>query len=188
MPAVADLADLLGYVLSNPYLFISSSTVMTTGLILAAASVGTVALATGRCRGLLHSAAPSLALLLAYFGLGSLLLSIQIFVRFHADIPVPVEIQLKSGLGHFAEALLGIALLSGYLRSRPGRDWVAGNIVALTYWLGHVVVLTPPWFEFQGQRDIILGAAIVILGTGLLVTAVVAARIAPPQAARRGGP
>src|SRR2546430_13217631 len=33
VPTPSDLAGLLAYVLSNPYLFISSSTVMTTGLV-----------------------------------------------------------------------------------------------------------------------------------------------------------
>lgn len=171
LPAVTDLAGLAGYVLTNPYLFISSSTVMTTGLILMAAMVGSVAMVTGRGRSFLQQAGPSLAVLLAYFGIGSLALSLQIFVRFHGDIPVPVEIQLKSGIAHFAEALLGLALLAGYLRGRTRREWLTAHFVALSYWLAHVVVLTPPWFEFQGQRELILGAALVGLGTMIVINA-----------------
>lgn len=169
LPAVTDLAGLAGYVLSNPYLFISSSTVMTTGLILAAALVGGLAFLTGRGRSVLHQAGPSLAVLLAYFGVGSLALSLQIYLRFNGDIPGPVGIQLQSGLAHFAEALLGLALLAAYLRGRTRREWLTAHFVALSYWLAHVVVLTPPWFEFQGQRELILGAALVGLGVMIAI-------------------
>src|SRR2546427_9351566 len=39
VPTATDLAGLLGYVLGNPFLFISSSTVMTTGLVLGAVAM-----------------------------------------------------------------------------------------------------------------------------------------------------
>src|SRR5690242_2764319 len=40
IPTANDLAGLLAYVLGNPYLFISSSTVMTTGLLIGAVGLG----------------------------------------------------------------------------------------------------------------------------------------------------
>src|SRR5438445_75409 len=130
LPSVIDLQSLLEYVLTNPYLFVSSSTVMTSGLVLATGTLGVVATASrfvpvigvdivGGARRLLSWLAPKLALTLGYFGLGSMALSTEILVRFHAAIPVETEIQFRSGLRHVAVAALGIAILSPFLRRGP---------------------------------------------------------------------
>src|SRR2546427_7505800 len=100
VPTATDLAALLGYVLGNPFLFISSSTVMTTGLVLGAVAMSLVP----RGAPALRIAAPPLAMVLAYFGLGSMVLATEILVRFHGAIPDATETQFASGIGHLVEA------------------------------------------------------------------------------------
>jgi len=79
VPTANDLAGLLAYVLGNPFLFISSSTVMTTGLVLGAVAVSMVP----RSAPVMRVVAPPLAMLLVYFGVGSMILATEILVRFH---------------------------------------------------------------------------------------------------------
>ena len=167
VPTANDLAGLLGYVLGNPYLFISSSTVMTTGLVLGAVAVSMVP----RSAPLMRIVAPPLAMLLVYFGAGSMVLATEIFVRFHDSIPDATETQLVSGVGHFLEAAAGIAVLTPHLRARSRLTWIVANAVAVGYWAAHVVVLTPPWFAFQGQLEVIRAAALGALAAGALVSA-----------------
>ena len=176
VPTASDLAGLVGYVLGNPYLFISSSTVMTTGLVLGAVAVSMVP----RGAPVMRIVAPPLAMLLLYFGLGSLVLSTEILVRFHDTIPDPTETQFASGIGHLLEAAAGIAVLSPHLRSRSRRTWIVGNALAVAYWSAQVVVLTPPWFAFQGQLEVIRAVALGTLAAGALVSAVLW-RAAPPR-------
>jgi hypothetical protein len=166
-PSPHDLAGLLGYVLGNPYLFISSSTVMTTGLVLGTAAMSIVP----RSAPALHLVAPPLAAVLAYFGVGSIVLATEILVRFHAVIPDAAETQFTSGLGHLVAAAIGIAILFPHLRRRPRRVWIAANAIAVGYWTAHVIVLTPPWFAFQGQLDVVRAAALGGLVVGGLVSA-----------------
>src|SRR5207247_10502963 len=104
VPTANDLAGLLAYVLGNPYLFISSSTVMTTGLVLGAVAVSMVP----RSAPIMRVVAPPLAMLLVYFGVGSLVLASEILVRFHDTIPDATETQFASGLGHRLEASAGL--------------------------------------------------------------------------------
>src|SRR5256885_15130187 len=129
VPTANDLAGLLAYVLGNPYLFISSSTVMTTGLVLGAVAVSMVP----RSAPVMRVVAPPLAMLLVYFGVGSLILATEILVRFHASIPDATETQFASGVGHFLEAAAGLAVLSPPPRARsrvaPGvADAAAGPL------------------------------------------------------------
>jgi hypothetical protein len=49
--------------------------------------------------------------------------------------------------------------------------WIVANIVAVGYWAAHVLVLTPPWFAFQGQLEVIRAAALGALAAGALVSA-----------------
>ena len=176
VPTASDLAGLVAYVLGNPYLFISSSTVMTTGLVLGAVAVSMVP----RSAPVMRVVAPPLAMVLLYFGLGSLVLSTEILVRFHDTIPDPTETQFASGIGHLLEAAAGIAILTPHLRSRSRRTWIVGNAVAVAYWSGQVMVLTPPWFAFQGQLEVVRAAALGALAAGALVSAVLW-RAAPPR-------
>jgi len=81
VPTANDLASLVAYVLGNPYLFISSSTVMTTGLVLGAVAVSMVP----RTGPVMRTVAPPLAMVLLYFGVGSLVLATEILVRFRRD-------------------------------------------------------------------------------------------------------
>src|SRR5207249_10049576 len=94
VPTANDLASLVAYVLGNPYLFISSSTVMTTGLVLAAVAVSTVP----RTAPVMRTVAPPLAMLLLYFGVGSLVLATEILVRFHDTIPDATDAQCAPGV------------------------------------------------------------------------------------------
>ena len=87
VPTATDLAGLIGYVLGNPFLFISSSTVMTTGLVLGAVVTSFVP----RGAPALRLAAPTVAMVLAYFGFGTIVLATEILVRFHATIPAATE-------------------------------------------------------------------------------------------------
>src|SRR6266571_3200053 len=167
VPTANDLAGLLAYVLGNPYLFISSSTVMTTGLVLGAVAVSMVP----RSAPVMRVVGPPLAMLLVYFGLGSIVLATEILVCFHATIPDATETQFASGLGHLLEAAAGIAALSPHLRARSRLTWVVANALAVAYWAAHVIVLTPPWFAFQGQLEVIRAAALGALAAGLLVSA-----------------
>jgi hypothetical protein len=166
VPTANDLAGLVAYVLGNPFLFISSSTVMTTGLILGAVAVSMVP----RTQPVMRVVAPPLAMLLVYFGVGSMILATEILVRFHDAIPDATETQFTSGIGHLLEAAAGIALLVPQLRRRSRRTWIVANAVAVIYWAAQVVVVTPPWFAFQGQLEIIRAAALGALGAGALVS------------------
>lgn len=167
VPTANDLAGLLAYVLGNPYLFISSSTVMTTGLVLGAVSVSMVP----RSARAMRLIAPPLAMVLVYFGVGSMVLATEILARFHDSIPDATETQFASGIGHFLEAAAGIALLTPHLRLRSRRTWVVANAVAVTYWAAQVIVITPPWFAFQGQLEVIRAGALGALAAGALVSA-----------------
>jgi hypothetical protein len=166
VPTANDLAGLVAYVLGNPYLFISSSTVMTTGLVLGAVAVSMVP----RSAPVMRVVAPPLAMLLVYFGAGSIVLASEIFVRFHDSIPDATETQFVSGIGHLLEAAAGIAVLSPHLRACARRTWIVANAAAVCYWAAHVIVLTPPWFAFQGQLEVIRAAALAALAAGALVS------------------
>lgn len=181
VPSFPDVASLFAYVVDNPYLFISSSTVMTTGLLVAAMTLGLVASASrfvpvvgtgilSRLARALRWCAPKLALMLAYFGIGSFVLATEILLRFHRYIPLETEIQFRSGLGHLVVAVVGIVALSPFLREVRPREWIVANFWALGYWAVHVLLLTPPWFAFQGQLDLVLGVAKAWLGIGFAVT------------------
>jgi hypothetical protein len=167
VPTANDLAGLVGYVLGNPFLFVSSSTVMTTGLVLGAVAVSMVP----RSAPVMRVVGPPLAMLLVYFGAGSMVLASEIFVRFHDSIPEATETQLASGIGHLLEAAAGIAVLTPHLRARSRLTWIVANAVAVGYWAAHVIVLTPPWFAFQGQLEVIRAAALGALAAGALVSA-----------------
>lgn len=156
IPSIWDIGGLVGYLLGNPLLFISSTTVMTTGLIIGAVAVT----ALPQRSAILGRVAPTLAIILAYFGIGSFALATEILLRFHDAIPVETEIQFVSGVGHLLEALAGIALLAPYLRRRGARVWLSAHNAALAYWTFQCAVLTPPWFAFQGQRELITTVAL----------------------------
>jgi hypothetical protein len=177
LPSLWDIGGLVSYVIDHPHLFISSSTVITTCLVLATMTVGAVgtfarviptpfAGARQWIEALLRWLAPKLALVLVYFGLGSMTLATQIILRFHHVIPVETELQFRSGLGHLAVAAIGIAILVPLLRGRAPREWTVANFWALAYWTFHVLVLTPPWFFFQGQGELVLTVARSALAAG----------------------
>ena len=179
LPSVTDLQSLLFYVMNDPYLFVSSSTVMTTGLVVVAMTLGVAATTSrlvpwvdpfGAARRVLRWLAPKLALVLAYFGFGSMALATEILIRFHASIPYETETQFRSGVGHLAVAAAGILVLVPLLRGVTRREWISANIYALAYWALQIAILTPPWFAFQGQLELVLGVTKALLGIALAVT------------------
>ena len=139
LPSIDDIGGLLAYLFGNPHLFISSTTAMTTGLLLGAALVSVLPCRTQ----MLRRAAPTLAVILSYFGLGSIVLSTEILIRFHDTIPHETEIQFVSVLGHLVEATIGIALLVPYLRGRTRAEWLWAHTLVLAYWTFQIAVLTP---------------------------------------------
>jgi hypothetical protein len=159
LPTIGDIGGLIAYVFGNPYLFISSTTVMTSGLLVGAVIVSVLPQRTL----LLRRGAPTLVLILGYFGLGSILLSSEILLRFHAAIPDETETQFVSGVGHLVEAAFGIALLTPFARRHTMTDWLWAHTLAIAYWTFQVAVLTPPWFAFQGQREAVLVVVVVML-------------------------
>ena len=184
LPGVTDLAGMVSYVFGNPYLFISSSTVMTTAVVLAIGAAALASLRWARPRAVIARSAPTLTCLLAYFGVGSFALSLEIMARFHDAIPFETETQFVSGIGHLAIALVGIAILVPFVRRAAG-DWLLANAVALLYWAVQVLVLDPPWFQFQGQGALIRAAALGAIAAATLLTTLAAAlrRATHPRAA-----
>lgn len=185
-PGFGDVVSMVTYVLGDPYLFIGSTTVMTTALV-----IGTVVLAATAAvpfarptpisrasDALLAWLAPKLALTLAYFGIGSLALATEILLRFHWANPIGTEIQFRSGLGHVGVAAIGIVLLWSRLRGHDRRAWIEAHFWALAYLTVQVLVFTPPWFDFQYQRDLVLGvtrgALVAALAVNLYLWVVVA--------------
>ncbi|MGH2379244.1 MAG: hypothetical protein ACRDGT_12310 [Candidatus Limnocylindria bacterium] len=188
-PGFGDVLSLLGYILTHPHLFIGSTTVMTTGLVVgvgltaAFAAVGAPA-TPGVARGadrLLDWLAPKLTLVLAWFGIGSMLLATEILIRFHDVFPDGTEMQFRSGLGHLIVAVAGIGLLRSRLAGRTRRQWVEAHFWALTYLSLHVVLLTPPWFDFMFQGELIRLVANVLLATALAFNVYLWRRL-PPEA------
>ena len=159
IPTMRDIGDLLAFILGNPYLFLSSTTWMTSALVVGAAVVSVLP----QRAPVLVRVAPTLAVILVYFGAGSFALSSEILVRFHAAIAYETEVQFVSGIAHLLEAAVGVALLSRYLRHRTSAEWLWAHSAALAYWTFQIVVLTPPWFSFQGQRDLVTTAALAML-------------------------
>jgi hypothetical protein len=174
-PTIGDIGGLLAYVLGNPHLFISSTTVMTSGLLLGAVLVSVLPHRAHTLR----RVAPTLAVILVYFGLGSIVLSSEILIRFHYAIPNETEIQFVSGIGHLFEAAIGIALLVPYLRGHTKAEWLWAHTLALAYWTFQVAVLTPPWFAFQGQREAVLRVVLTMLAVAATVNVLLWRRAAP---------
>ena len=169
LPGVTDLAGLVTYVLGNPYLFISSSTVMTTAVVLLIGALALAALRWDAPRRLIVRSAPTLTCVFAYFGAGSFALSVEILARFHDAIPHETETQFVSGIGHLVVAAAGVAVLVPFARRRSA-DWLLANAIALLYWTIQVLALDPPWFHFQGQGPLIRTAALGAIAGAALVT------------------
>lgn len=167
LPSVNDLLDLVAYAIANPVAFVTRGTVMTTSLLIAAVVVSVLP----RRSTLLHRTAPSLALVLFYFGLGSILLAVEIILRFHGAFPHETEVQLVSGITHLALAVVGVAVLWPHLRDHPRIEWLWAHTIALAYWAFHVTVLTPEWFTFKGQRDIARVGALLMLSVAAAINA-----------------
>ena len=175
IPSFTDIGGLFAYLWGNPYLFISSSTAMTSGLLIGAVLISVMPRRTP----FLYAVAPTLAVILAYFGFGSFTLSLEILLRFHSSIPIETEIQFVSGIGHLLEAVVGLAVLFPHVRRHSASEWLWAHTVALCYWTFHVVVLTPPWFSFQGQRAIVTMSALLLLALAAAVNAVGWTRVRP---------
>ena len=171
VPGFGDLAGLVTFVFRDPHLFVSSSTVMTTGIIAALALLSLPRLRIAPVHRLLVRSAAALALVFAYFGLGSLALSLEILVRFHDAIPSETETQFASGLGHLAIGAGG-ALIAWRLAASARPRWLLANAIALLYWALQIVILDPPWFSFQGQAGLMRTAAFAAIAALAFVTTI----------------
>jgi hypothetical protein len=185
LPGFGDLAGLLLFLVHDPYLFISSSTVMTATLVGGLAVLTLVSWRVPALRRALSRSGASLALVFAYFGLGSLALSTEILIRFHDAIPLETETQFISGLGHLAVGATGAFIAWRLAAGRQAR-WLLANAVALLYWALQLVILDPPWFAFQGQEGLVRTAAFALIATLAFGTAALAwltqGRREPPSA------
>jgi hypothetical protein len=132
---------------------------------------------------MLVRSAPTLTLVFSYFGIGSLVLSLQILLRFHGAIPLETETQLVSGIGHLAVGAAG-ALLAGRLVGRRRPDWLLANAIALLYWALQIGLLDPPWFKFQGQGELVRTVAYASIALLTLGTAVAGLLLAPSSVSR----
>ncbi|HET8568905.1 MAG TPA: hypothetical protein VFM93_07965 [Candidatus Limnocylindria bacterium] len=182
IPGFADVADALAYIVANPYLFVSSSTVMTSGLIALTLLLRVAALRSARAARLQAVIATPMVLVLAYFGIGSMALASFLYVRLHSSIPLETEIQMVSGIGHFAVAVAGVALLAG--PALRARGWLVANLVAAAYWILQIAVVRPPWLEFQAHGPITRTIAFAALGASALLTCVALRRSAAQRGAR----
>ena len=197
VPSLREVEGLIDYLVANPALFIHSSTVITSTLVLSVFVVRLVAFVSrGRLRerlgALLAIVSPALALLLLYFGIGAMALSTEILLRFHDTIPLTTEVQFRSGIGHLLIGLLGVGALFPWLRRRTTRMWLLSNLAAIAYWAFQVVVLTPPWFSFQGQRRLVLVVVDALLAVSATATLFALVRLArrahlPPDPLRAAG-
>src|SRR5438046_9128161 len=125
---------------------------MTSGLLLGAVVVSVLPQRTH----MLRRGAPTLVLILGYFGLGSIALSSEILLRFHGTIPDETETQFVSGLGHLAEAAVGIAVLSPVARRHTKTQWLWAHTLAIGYWACQAAVLTPPGVAVEGQPQAVV--------------------------------
>lgn len=180
VPGFDDLAGLIGFVLRDPYLFISSSTVMTTAVVAALVVLSLIASRNDAVRRVLVRSAAPLVLVFGYFGIGSLALSLEILVRFHSVIPFETETQFISGLGHLLVGSAGMLVALRLARQSSPR-WLLANAIALLYWALQVAVLDPPWLSFQGQGALMRTAAFAAIAALTLATTL-AARLRPQPA------
>ncbi|HEU5286887.1 MAG TPA: hypothetical protein VFV20_00650, partial [Candidatus Limnocylindria bacterium] len=95
------------------------------------------------------------------------------------------EVQFVSGIGHLAEAAIGLAVLVPNLRRHSRVEWLWAHTIALAYWAFQIAVLTPPWFSFQGQREVVTGAALAFVSLGAAVNAALWVRAASAAPGRR---
>ena len=180
-PTLEDLRDVLGQAMRDPLDFLTRGTVVTGALVLVV-----IYLTLFRRRSeLLHRAAPTFAVILVYLAIGALALGIENLVRFHDIAPHSSEVQFVSGFTHSVITVAGIALLFQHLRRRTRSEWLRAHVLAVAYWTVFIVVFTPEWFEFQGQREVtrvvaLLGLAISAAVTGAMYIRPVARRSPAP--------
>jgi hypothetical protein len=142
VPGFGDLAGLVTFVFRDPHLFVSSSTVMTTGIIAVLALLSLPPLRVAPVHRLLVRSAAPLALVFAYFGLGSLALSLD-----------PRSIPRRHP-------------------ERDRDSVLLADAIALLYWALQIVILDPPWFSFQGQAQLMRTAAFAAIVGVAFATAV----------------
>ena len=171
VPGFGDIAGLVGLLLRDPHLFISSSTVMTTGLVAGLALLWLASWRVETVRRALSRSGATLALIFAYFGIGSIALSTEILIRFHDVIPLETETQFVSGLGHLAVGAAGV-LIACRLTVGGRPRWLLANAIALLYWALQLIILDPPWFSFQGQGALMRTAALAVIALLALATAI----------------
>jgi len=155
-PSLSDWGGMFVYVLGNPDLFIRQSTVMTGAIGLLAATL-TYSWRPRFLTRFLEAVTPTLIVILVIFSLGSLALSIEIWLRFHDSLPYECGVQLVSGAGHFVLGTVLIRALWPWVGRVSRRSWIKARLAGGVYWSLQVSLIEPEWFSFQGQRALILG-------------------------------
>ena len=94
----------------------------------------------------------------------------------HADYPerpVTIIVSLAAGSGMdvlvrlYADKLAQSLGKPVIVENRPGASlMLAANAVAVGYWTAQVWVLTPPWFAFAGQLELMRASAFGALAVG----------------------
>ncbi|HEY6957849.1 MAG TPA: hypothetical protein VI814_03410 [Candidatus Limnocylindria bacterium] len=168
-PTLEDLRAVLGQAMRDPLDFLTRGTVVTGALVILVLYLTLFR----RRSALLHRAAPTLAVILVYLAVGAVTLGVQNLVRFHGVAPHASEVQFVSGFTHSVITVVGIALLLPHLRGRARSEWLRAHVLAVAYWTVFVIVFTPEWFEFQGQRELtrvvaVLGLAVAAGVSGLI--------------------
>ncbi len=171
-PTLEDMQAIITYAFAHPYSFITRPTVMTLSLLIAMVGVGVVR----RRSPFLHRIAPSVSVILIYFGIGSLAVATQFLLRYHDAYTHWTEVQLVSGFTHLIGASAGVVLLHGHLRGRTRAEWMRANTVALAYWAGYLALVMPEWFTFDDQGEVIRAVTLGILAVIAAITALVLRR------------
>lgn len=175
---IGDFFTLLADLAGNPYLFIGSTTGVTSALVM----LTLLAVVTERVAfriwpqylehprvvlKVLRWIAPKLALVMIYFGVGSIALAGWIFLRFRLELPYEAGTQFWSGVGHLVVAAAGIAITAPFWRGLTEREWCLALPWAIGYWSFQVLFLTPQWFHFQGQYDLVMNVAKALIAVSI---------------------
>lgn len=157
LPSLTDWGGIVSYLLGNPWLFVHQTTVVTAEIELA--TFGLRALRSrshGRAERVLDLVAPPLWAIAWIFGLGAMVLSLEVFIRFHGSIPSETETQLTSGIGHFLFGAVMVWQLWPWWKKATDKRRAWSRLAAGLYFAVQVQFFEPPWFSFQGQRETVL--------------------------------
>ena len=179
LPSLPNLGGGVLYLWGNPALFVHQTTVSTAtlGMIILGLHLG------GRrirqLRPLLAVIAPTVVVISVIVAVGVLALATEIFLRFYWNIDRPsvVATQFLSGIGHFVLFGSFAWILRSWWISASKRARATARMAAGLYLCLQVQYFEPPWFSFQGQRELVLGMVWLFL---LVFTGLAALNLAGP--------